>query len=86
MLDKFTAHPHAVGETYAEHAHTAASFGLEMIGAGLACLVHALIGLGELGAVIPEHMGGFAAEILADEHQGALMLGGVHAVHAEDHL
>jgi len=43
MLDKFTAHPHAVGETYAEHAHTAASFGLEMIGAGLACLVHALL-------------------------------------------
>ena len=43
MLDAFTTHPHAVGETYGEHAHIAASFGLEMIGAGLACLVHAIL-------------------------------------------
>jgi hypothetical protein len=38
----FTHHPHEVGETYPEHFTAAASFGVQMIGAGLAALVHAV--------------------------------------------
>jgi hypothetical protein len=39
----FTNHPRAVGETYIEHLQTASGFGLAMVVAGLACLVHALV-------------------------------------------
>lgn len=39
----FTEHPEAVGETYGEHLVMASGFGLKMIGAGLACLVHGLL-------------------------------------------
>ena len=39
----FTEHPEAVGETYGEHLVMASGFGLRMIGAGLACLVHGLL-------------------------------------------
>jgi hypothetical protein len=39
----FTAHPHSVGETYAEHFRFAASFGLRMLGGGLAAVVHAVL-------------------------------------------
>ena len=39
----FTDHPHAVGETYLEHARAAAGFGFALLGAGAACLVHAFI-------------------------------------------
>jgi len=38
----FTRHPREVGETYGEHFSTAAGFGVKMIGAGLAGLVHAV--------------------------------------------
>ncbi|WP_374472540.1 DUF6356 family protein [Phenylobacterium sp.] len=41
MLDHFTRHPHAVGETYLEHARAAGGLGVELVTAGLACLVHA---------------------------------------------
>ncbi|EIZ80107.1 hypothetical protein WSK_1301 [Novosphingobium sp. Rr 2-17] len=44
MLAKmFTDHPRAVHETYAEHFGVAARFGLSLIGAGIACLVHAVV-------------------------------------------
>lgn len=43
MLDLFTRHPHAVGETYLEHAATAGGFGAEMVMAGFACLIHAFL-------------------------------------------
>jgi hypothetical protein len=43
MLDAFTRHPHAVGETWGEHCLTASGFGLTLIGAGLVCLVHAAL-------------------------------------------
>jgi hypothetical protein len=44
MLSKlFLDHPADVGETYAEHAHEASSYGFAMIAAGLACLVHAVV-------------------------------------------
>jgi hypothetical protein len=39
----FTEHPASVGETYTEHLAHAACFGMRMIGAGIACLVHALL-------------------------------------------
>ena len=39
----FIQHPRSVGETYAEHLVMAGGFGASMIGAGLACLIHALI-------------------------------------------
>ncbi len=38
----FTRHPGEVGESYGEHFLTAGSFGVQMIGAGLAALVHAV--------------------------------------------
>jgi hypothetical protein len=39
----FTEHPAAAGETYLVHLRTAAGFGFQMVVAGLACLVHALL-------------------------------------------
>jgi hypothetical protein len=39
----FTAHPEAVGESYTEHFGVAARFGMRMVLAGLACLVHAVL-------------------------------------------
>lgn len=42
-LRAFTEHPASVGETYGGHLLQASRFGLRMIGAGLACLVHGLL-------------------------------------------
>ena len=39
----FTEHPDAVGESYTEHMGVALSFGLPMIAAGFACLVHGFL-------------------------------------------
>lgn len=39
----FIDHPRAIGETYAQHAATALSFGARMVVGGLACMVHAII-------------------------------------------
>jgi hypothetical protein len=39
----FFKHPHTVGETYLQHASAALAFGLTMIVAGAACVVHALV-------------------------------------------
>jgi Family of unknown function (DUF6356) len=39
----FTDHPGSVGETYGEHLLRALGFGLRMISAGAACIVHALL-------------------------------------------
>jgi hypothetical protein len=39
----FTAHPEEVGETYGGHLVTATGFGLRMVLAGVACLVHAVL-------------------------------------------
>lgn len=43
MLRRFTDHPSSVGETYAKHAATAGGFGWQLVTAGLACLVHAVL-------------------------------------------
>jgi hypothetical protein len=43
MLDFFLKHPRSVGETYIEHMAAALSFGVAMIVAGLACVVHAFL-------------------------------------------
>jgi hypothetical protein len=42
-LRAFSEHPASVGETYTEHMGHAACFGVRMMAAGLACLVHALL-------------------------------------------
>jgi len=39
----FTDHPASVGESYGAHLRRAAWFGLRMLLAGLACLIHALL-------------------------------------------
>jgi hypothetical protein len=39
----FTKHPASVGESYFEHMGNAFSFGLRMLGAGLACLIHGIL-------------------------------------------
>jgi len=43
MLDSFTRHPHSVGETYGEHLAMAGGFGVTLIVAGAACLIHAIL-------------------------------------------
>ena len=42
MRNPFTAHPHSVGETYAEHLRFAFAYGLRMTLGGLAALLHAV--------------------------------------------
>ena len=39
----FTEHPASVDETYGEHMGVATSFGVRMVLAGLACLIHAVL-------------------------------------------
>jgi hypothetical protein len=39
----FTEHPASVGETYGEHLAAASGFGLTLVTAGLACLLHGLL-------------------------------------------
>ncbi len=44
MIDRlFLEHPRNVGESYGEHLVAAGGFSAKMIGAGIACFVHALI-------------------------------------------
>ena len=38
----FNEHPASVDESYGQHMATASYFGVRMLGAGLACLVHAV--------------------------------------------
>jgi hypothetical protein len=42
LFAPFTEHPATVGETYTEHFGVATSFGVTLILAGFACLVHAV--------------------------------------------
>ena len=39
----FREHPESVGESYLEHFFQASYFGVRMLVAGLACLVHAIL-------------------------------------------
>jgi hypothetical protein len=39
----FLAHPESVGETYVEHQGVALSFAGELLAAGFACAVHAIV-------------------------------------------
>jgi len=39
----FTDHPASVGETYGQHLHHAGYFGIRMMFAGCACLIHAIL-------------------------------------------
>lgn len=42
MISLFTKHPESVGETYFEHMGMASSFGLKMLAAGCACMLHGI--------------------------------------------
>lgn len=42
ISEKFTAHPQSVGESYAQHAAMASGFGVRLLLAGMACMVHAV--------------------------------------------
>ena len=39
----FLDHPRSVGESYLEHQRHAFGFGISLLGAALACLVHSLV-------------------------------------------
>lgn len=39
----FLDHPRGVGESYGEHLRAAGGFGVTMVGAGFACLIHAIV-------------------------------------------
>ena len=39
----FLDHPRSVGESYLEHQRNAFGFGISLLGAALACLVHAVV-------------------------------------------
>jgi hypothetical protein len=39
----FLVHPRSLGESYWEHQRHALEFGTLMVGAGIACLIHALV-------------------------------------------
>ena len=39
----FRDHPRALGMSWAEHGLGAVAIGLKMVGAGLACIVHAIV-------------------------------------------
>jgi hypothetical protein len=39
----FSEHPASVGESYLTHLLQASTFAVRMVGAGLACLVHAIL-------------------------------------------
>jgi len=43
LIRAFTKHPASVGESYTEHLFRAAYFGVRMMLAGLACLVHGVL-------------------------------------------
>ena len=42
MANPFTAHPHSVGETYAEHGAFACRYGAKMTLGGLAAVLHGI--------------------------------------------
>jgi hypothetical protein len=43
LIRAFTEHPASVGESYTEHLFRAACFGVRMMLAGMACLVHGVL-------------------------------------------
>lgn len=43
MIDLFTRHPRAVGETYLEHLGMAAGFAATLLAAAFVCAVHAIL-------------------------------------------
>jgi Family of unknown function (DUF6356) len=43
LIRAFTEHPASVGESYSQHLFRAVYFGLRMVFAGIACLVHGVL-------------------------------------------
>jgi hypothetical protein len=39
----FVEHPESVGESYSEHLSVASWYGVRLLGAGFACMVHAVL-------------------------------------------
>jgi hypothetical protein len=64
-------HPRSLGETYWQHQRRALRFGISMIGAGAACLVHALL------PAVFERTASSTVQRLYDEMRAARRLGGV---------
>ena len=42
-MNPFSHHPREVGETYGQHLVHAGASGFKLLGAGIACLIHALL-------------------------------------------
>ena len=42
IIRLFTAHPETVGENYFTHLFHASTFGVKMLGGGIACILHGL--------------------------------------------
>lgn len=60
LLDRlFLSHPRAVNETYGEHFVFATAFGVRLVGAGLAALIH---------AVVPSLFKATASSMIRDMH------------------
>ena len=72
----FLDHPRSVGESYGEHFSVAAGFGLRLIAAGFACLVHAWLP----GCFT--RTGSQAVRALAREMDERARIGGSYAVAA----
>ena len=43
LIRVFTAHPASVGESYTQHLFRALYFGIRMVFAGIACVVHGVL-------------------------------------------
>lgn len=66
----FTRHPASVGESYLEHLLNAGGFGLRLLGAGLAVLMHALL------PFLFEHTGSRTVRNLDERLQGRVRRAG----------
>tara|TARA_Y100000817_G_scaffold83456_1_gene64529 strand:- start:861 stop:1085 length:225 start_codon:yes stop_codon:yes gene_type:complete len=42
IIELFTSHPKAVGETYFQHQRCSAKYGLKMIFSGVAAIIHSI--------------------------------------------
>jgi len=67
----FLDHPHSFGESYWQHQRRALHFGIAMISAGAACLVHALL------PVVFVRTASSRVEALYDEMRATRRLGGI---------
>jgi len=69
----FIEHPESVGESYGEHLSVASWYGVRLLGAGLACMVHALLPFlfVRTGSATIEHLHGHMTGRLGPRTEGA---------------